>query len=108
MSCSKQKKPKLSKGSGREFQDWWTERYGVINKQNEALCAKCSESVVCRTSSVKRHYENNQKWLLDKSEDEQKEYISRHVENANLQSGSFVKFVICTSNLVSQILKLQN
>ena len=61
----------------------------------------CSESVVCRTSSVKRHYESNHKWLLDKSEDEQKEYISRQVKNANLQYGSFVKFVKSTSNLVS-------
>ena len=61
----------------------------------------CSESVVCRTSSVKRHYESNHKWLLDKSEDEQKEYISRQVKNANLQSGSLVKFVKSTSNLVS-------
>ena len=60
----------------------------------------CSESVVCRTSSVKRHYESNHKWLLAKSEDEQKEYISRQLKNANLQSSSFVKFVKSTSNLV--------
>jgi hypothetical protein len=99
--ATQKKKKKSDEGSGREFQDWWTKRYGVISKQNKALCAMCSESVVCRTSSVKRHYESNHKWLLDKSEDEQKEYISRQVKNANLQSGSFVKFVKSTSNLVS-------
>ena len=29
-----------------EFQDWWTKQYGVINKQNKALCVTCSDSVV--------------------------------------------------------------
>ena len=61
------KKLKLAEeGSGREFQEWWTQRYGMIKKQDKAFCVMCSDSVVCRTSSVKRHYESNHSWLLDK------------------------------------------
>lgn len=102
MSYSKKKIQESSENrSGRDFQDWWTERYGVINKKSKAFCSLCSESVVCRTSSVKRHYESNHKWLLSKSEDEQKEYVSHQLKNANLQSYSFEKFVKSTSNLVS-------
>ncbi|KAI8788966.1 SCAN domain-containing protein 3 [Biomphalaria glabrata] len=55
MSFLKIKKRKLNEeeGSGRPLQEWWTERYGMIHRENKALCAMCLESVVCRTSSVK-------------------------------------------------------
>ncbi|KAI8781369.1 zinc finger BED domain-containing protein 5 [Biomphalaria glabrata] len=61
----------------------------------------CLESVVCRTSSVKRHYESNHSWLLGKSEDEQKEHLSRELKKAISQSSSFVNFVKSSSNLVA-------
>ena len=102
MSFSKPKKTKLAEeGGGRDFQEWWTQRYGMINKRNRAFCVMCSESVVCRGSSVKRHYESNHSWLLGKREDEQKEHISREIKKLNLQTSSFAKFVNSTSNLVA-------
>lgn len=102
MSFSKFKKRKLNEeeGSGRAFQEWWTERYGMIHRENKALCAMCLESVVCRTSSVK-HYESSHSWLLGKSEDEQKEHISRELKKVISQSTSFVNFVKSSSNLVA-------
>ena len=42
----------------RVFQKYWTEKFGVIEKGNKALCIFCFETVVCRTSSVKRHFES--------------------------------------------------
>ena len=42
----------------RVFQKYWTEKFGVIEKDNKALCIFCFETVVCRTSSVKRHFES--------------------------------------------------
>ena len=103
MSCSKFKKPKLSNeaGSGRDFQDWWSDRYGMTEHRGKALCVMCSETVVYRTSSVKCHFETKHEWLLEKSETEQKEYISREMKNKNMQSSTFVKFTKCTSNLVA-------
>ena len=38
MSCSIFKKQKLdSEGSGRDFQEWWSARYGVIDVKGKAL-----------------------------------------------------------------------
>jgi len=102
MSCSKFKRQKLdSEGSGRDFQEWWSARYGVIDVKGKALCVLCSESVVCRTSSVKRHYETKHEWLLEKSEAEQQEYIARELKHKKMQSNNFVKFTQSSSNLVA-------
>jgi hypothetical protein len=98
MSCSK--KIKVS-GSERDFQEWWTPKYGMILKNNKSLCVLCSESVVCRTSSVKRHFETIHKTLLTKSADEQKSYIARALCNKNLQSNTLVKFVKSSDSLIS-------
>ncbi|KAH9510637.1 hypothetical protein DERF_009153 [Dermatophagoides farinae] len=72
------KKSKLSETCcSRKFQAWWTDRYGMIEKDNKVICVLCCTTLVCRTSSVKRHYETNHKFLLGRSVEEQKEYISR-------------------------------
>ncbi|XP_069181810.1 general transcription factor II-I repeat domain-containing protein 2A-like [Procambarus clarkii] len=36
----------------REFKEYWTEKFGMIMKDDKALCIFCSDTVVCRTSSV--------------------------------------------------------
>ena len=36
----------------RIFQKYWTEKFGVIEKNNKALCMFCFETDVCRTSSL--------------------------------------------------------
>jgi hypothetical protein len=54
--------------SSRNFQEQWTERYSKIMKGYIASCALCSETEVYRTSSVKRQYERNHKYLQEKSE----------------------------------------
>lgn len=93
------KKSKLSETcSSREYQAWWTNRYGMIEKDSKAICILCSKTVVCRTSSVKRHYETNHKFLLDRSVEEQKEYISRALKNKNAQTTSFMKYIGTQSN----------
>ena len=57
------KKLKLSSSSSRGFQNWWTEEYGMICSDDKAVCVVCCNKVVCRTSSVKRHFETNHKDL---------------------------------------------
>ncbi|XP_062927408.1 copper homeostasis protein cutC homolog isoform X1 [Mobula hypostoma] len=103
MSDTPAKKQKLSTEwrSSRDFQQWWSERFGMIKKGDKALCVLCSETVVCRTSSVKRHYKTVHKWLCDKSEEEQKEHISRAISNKKLQSNTMPTFVSGSSNLVA-------
>ncbi|XP_072282288.1 uncharacterized protein [Pyxicephalus adspersus] len=52
---------KAKTDSGRSFQKAWTETFGVIECNGKALCILCNKSVVCRTSSVKRHLDTNHK-----------------------------------------------
>lgn len=77
----------------QNFQEWWTFKYGMIFKNNKGICILCSESVVCRTSSVKRHCETIHKTLLTKSAYELKCFISRALSNNDAQSDKLIKFV---------------
>ncbi|GFT91734.1 general transcription factor II-I repeat domain-containing protein 2A [Trichonephila clavipes] len=77
----------------REFQTWWVEKYGMINKGNKAKCVLCSGTVVCRTLSVKRYFETNHKSFCEKSEPEQKELIASAIKDRNKQSRSMFKYV---------------
>lgn len=64
--ASSMKKTKLSEtDSSKEFHTWWSNRY--INKNSKAICILSSGTVVCRTSSVERHYRINHKSLLKQS-----------------------------------------
>ena len=48
------KKLKLDVGSFQEFQ---TTDFGFVSQDDQALCALCCPNVVCRTSSIKPHFE---------------------------------------------------
>ena len=56
--------------SGRLFQEDWTKVFGVIERNRKALCILCGQSVVCRTSSVKRHFESTHKSIAEQGETE--------------------------------------
>ncbi|XP_042206826.1 general transcription factor II-I repeat domain-containing protein 2A-like isoform X1 [Homarus americanus] len=87
----------------REFKEYWTEKFGMIKKDNKALCILCSESVVCRTSSVKRHFETVHKNLSNVTEQERRELISREMIKTKKQSDVLMKFISGrpSSNLVA-------
>ena len=96
------KKIKFSeKQSNRNFQECWTNQYGVIERNSKALCILCIEQVVSRTWNVKRHCETNHMWLLQKSEEERKEYITQELTKTNTQSKNLLRFVSGNSDLVS-------
>ncbi|XP_074847014.1 general transcription factor II-I repeat domain-containing protein 2A-like isoform X1 [Carettochelys insculpta] len=48
---------KKAKLDVRSFRPSWTEEYGFVQHEDRAVCALCCESVVCRTSSVQRHFQ---------------------------------------------------
>ena len=48
------KKQKLDLGN---FQDSWTNEYGFLQQKNRDVCVICCVSVVCRASSVQRHFQ---------------------------------------------------
>ncbi|GFW01970.1 uncharacterized protein TNCV_1148501 [Trichonephila clavipes] len=65
----------------------------MINKGDKAVCVLCSGTVVCRKSSVKRHFETNHKSFCEKSEPEQKELIASAIKDRNKQVTSMFKYV---------------
>ncbi|GFW01168.1 integrase catalytic domain-containing protein [Trichonephila clavipes] len=65
----------------------------MINKGDKAVCVLCSGTVVCRTSSVKWHFETNHISFCEKSEPEQKELIASAIKDRNKQSTSIFKYV---------------
>ncbi|GFT09389.1 general transcription factor II-I repeat domain-containing protein 2A [Trichonephila clavipes] len=65
----------------------------MINKGDKVMCVLCSGTVVCRTSSVKRHFETNHKSFCEKSEPEQKKLIAIAIKDRNKQSTSMFKYV---------------
>ncbi|XP_069157024.1 SCAN domain-containing protein 3-like [Procambarus clarkii] len=87
----------------REFKEYWTEKFGMIKKDDKALCIFCSYTVVCRTSSVKRHFENVHKNLSNKTEGEQRELISRELRKTKTQAETFMNYISGrpSSNLVA-------
>ena len=52
---SENKKWKKEASSNRPFQDWWSDKYGMMKSKNNALYALCGNTVEGKTSSVKRN-----------------------------------------------------
>ena len=59
--------------SGRSIQEAWTESLGMIESTGKVLCILCNESIMCRTSSVKRHFETNHNGVAKLGETERKD-----------------------------------
>ncbi|CAG9815991.1 unnamed protein product [Phaedon cochleariae] len=93
MASSAKKQKVQASMCNREFQTWWTEKYGMISKGDKAVCVLCSGTVVFRTSSVKRHFETTHRSVSQKSEPEQKELIESAMKERNKQSTSMIKYV---------------
>lgn len=105
MSLSKCKSQKISSsdacGSSRQFCDWWTEKYGVIERNNKAFCCLCNDAVVSRSFNVKRHFETNHKPLIELSEDARKEFINRKLKQYEGQTKGFKKVFATKNNITA-------
>lgn len=72
----------------RPFQSSWTNDFGFIQQNGRAVCALCREDVVCRTSSVKRHFETKHGKTFKDSADKA-EAIQKAVSRYEKQSNAF-------------------
>ena len=77
----------------RVFQRYWTEKFGVIEKDNKALCIFGFETVVCRTSSVKRHFKSVHNNISSKTEEKKRELISSTLSKTKKQADNFMNFI---------------
>ena len=71
---------KRPKSNVRQFQESWTTDFGFVCRNDKAVCALCCENVVCRTSSMKRHFETKHKKLFkdDSKNEVLKKAVSRY------------------------------
>ncbi|XP_032064308.1 uncharacterized protein LOC116502537 [Thamnophis elegans] len=92
---------KAKTGSGRSFRGAWTESFGMIEHNGKALCTLCKESVVCRTSSVKRHFNTNHKSVAELGATERKEFLEGKLRNYHSQSPSFSDFLSKKNHLTA-------
>ena len=77
----------------RPFQPSWTTDYGFLFKNDHATCALCLETVVTRTSSVKRHYETKHKGSF-KCDAEKNESIKNAVARYKKQTNVFINMIV--------------
>ena len=85
------KKVKLIQ-SGRLFREERTKLFGAIERNGKALCTLCGDSVVCRSSSVKRHFETNHKNISQMKETEKQKYLANELKKFHSQRNNFMNF----------------
>ena len=82
--------PKNPKPYTRPFQELWTTEYGFVSRGEKAICSLCFKDVVCRTSSIKRHFESiHASELNSKPKEEQVEIVKKAVLRYTKQSCYF-------------------
>jgi len=94
---------KAKKDSGRSFQEALTESFGVIERNGKAFCIICTESVVCRTSSVRRHFNTNHKSVAKLGETEKKEFLQVQLRKYHSHSVSFCDYLSRTNYVINAI-----
>lgn len=96
------KKVKLNVPS---FQSSWTYDFGFIQQNDRAVYALRCENVVCRTSSVKRHFETKHDKTFKDSADKA-EAIKKAVSRSEKQSNAFKNLSASKNNATEAIYKL--
>ena len=91
---------KRSKSDVRQFQESWTTDFGFACRNDRAVCTLCGENVVCRTSSIKRHFETKHKKLF-KDNSEKNEAFKKSVSRCEKQISIFKK-AICSTNQTTE------
>ncbi|XP_026578977.1 general transcription factor II-I repeat domain-containing protein 2-like [Pseudonaja textilis] len=87
--------------SGRSFREAWTESFGMIEHNGKALCTLCNESVVCRTSSVRRHFNTKHKNVAELAATERKEFLEEKWRKYHSQSLSVSNYLSRTNHLTA-------
>ncbi|XP_050730475.1 general transcription factor II-I repeat domain-containing protein 2-like isoform X3 [Eriocheir sinensis] len=89
----------------RSFQSSWTNDFGFIQQNDRAVCALCCENVVCRTSSVKRHFKTKHEKTFKDSTDKA-EAIKKAVSRYEKQSNVFKNLSASKNNATEASYKL--
>lgn len=88
--------PPAKKADVRAFQPSWTQDFAFVFLKDRAVCTLCFENVVCRTSSVKRHFETKHEKTF-KDQADKAESIKRAVSRYEKQA-SYLKVFATAQN----------
>ena len=80
----------------RSFQEFCKTDFRFVSRDDKAVYALSCQSVVCQTSSIKRHFETKHKKSFEDYA-EKIEFLKKAVSHYEKQSGIFKK-VICSTN----------
>jgi len=86
----------------------WTIEYGFMKYGDKNRCGLCSEVIVSRTSSIKRHFEINHKEISELNIAERKEVISQRLKVIENQSNLLWKFVKTSNNVTEASFKISH
>ena len=76
----------------RSFQESWTTNFGFVSRDDRAVCALCCQNIICRTSSIKRHFETKHEKSF-KDDAEKIESLKKAVSRYEKQSSIFKKVI---------------
>ena len=96
---------KRSKSDVRQFQESWTTDFGFVCRNERAVCTLCCENVVCRTSSIKRHFETKHQKSF-KDDFEKNEALKKAVSTYEKQVSIFKKAIRCTNQTAESSYKV--
>ena len=76
----------------RSFQESWATDFGFVSRDDRAVCALCCQNNVCRTLSIKRHFETkHEKSFKDNAENI--ESLKKALSRYDKQSSIFKKVI---------------
>ena len=89
----------------RSFQESWTSDFGFVSRDDRAVCTLCCQNVVCRTSSIKRHFETQHEKSF-KDDAEKTESLKKAVSPYQKQSSIFKKAIQSTNRTTESSYKI--
>ena len=83
----------------RSFGEMWTEDFGFVFRDDQAVCALCCQNVVCRTSKITRLFETKHEKSF-KDDAEKIEFLKKAVSHYDQQSSMFKKVIHSTNRTI--------
>ena len=83
----------------RSFQEFWTTDFRFVSRDDQVVCALCCQNTVCRTSSIKGHFQTKQEKFL-KDDAEKIESLKKAVSRYKKQSSIFEKVIHSTNRTI--------
>ena len=76
----------------RSVQECWTTDFGFVSRDDRAVCMHCCQNIVCRTSSIQRHFKTKHEKSF-KDDAEKIESLKKAASRFEKQNSIFKKVI---------------